>query len=164
MIESGAARLAYPNEVRIVMRTTLFAVALVLVVAAAGCGGSSSGGSSGSTEESGGGTTTVGDEATLEVDDNYFKPSVVSGEPGSSVKLELDNEGRVEHNFSIDAQGVDQDLEPGEDASVTVKIPKSGTVAFYCKYHRSAGMEGSLQAKGGSGGMTNGTGGGTTGY
>ena len=137
--------------------------------ALAGCGSSSE--SSG--DESGGqttvagvaandhGTKSVGDEAEVELDDEYFEPTVLESKAGQKVTLELRNEGQEEHNFSIDAQGVDQDVEAGEDAKVTVTIPQSGSVSFYCKYHKSAGMAGALAVKGGTGGMT-GTGGGTT--
>ena len=66
--------------------------------------------------------------------------------------LELKNEGKREHNFSVDAQGVDKDIEAGADATVTVTIPRSGEISFYCSYHRSKGMAGALEATGGGGG------------
>jgi plastocyanin len=137
---------------------------------AAGCGGgndnSSSSGSSSSDKE--GGTITIqGQDASnhgtkdasgassveVEMDDYYFEPTVLKGKPGSSVTLELKNEGSVEHNFTIDSQGIDKDLEAGEDAKVSVTIPKSGVVSFYCKYHKSMGMAGALTG-GANGGMT----------
>jgi len=44
---------------------------------------------------------------------------------------------------------------------VSVTIPKSGMVSFYCKFHKSSGMAGALavtgSAGGGSGGMDTGT-------
>src|SRR5205814_4056015 len=66
----------------------------------------------------------------------------------------------VEHNFSIDAQNIDMNVQPGSSAKVTVTIPKSSALSFYCKFHKSMGMAGALAASG-SGGMT-GTGGGTS--
>jgi plastocyanin len=154
-------------------RRVLIVAALGLgVVSLAGCG------SSGSSESSGGenggqttvagvtannhGTKSVSGEAEVELDDDYFNPTVLEGKAGDKVTLELKNEGQVEHNVSIDAQGIDKDLEAGEDAKVTVTIPQSGAISFYCKYHKSAGMAGALAVKGGSGGMT-GTGGGQNG-
>jgi plastocyanin len=137
---------------------------------AAGCGGyggkSKSGGGGGKTTVAGvsannHGSESVSGTAEVELDDYYFKPTVLKGKPGSDVTLELKNEGSVEHNFTIDSQGIDKDLEAGEDAKVSVTIPKSGVVSFYCKYHKSSGMAGGLAVKGGSGGMT-GTGTGTT--
>ena len=172
------------------MRRGVVIVALLLL-AAAGCGSSSSS-SSGSTtteESSGGGggqktiagvqandhgTKAVEDKGKTEVelDDFYFKPTVLTGKAGETVTLELKNEGQTEHSFTIASQGIDQVLQPGAKAEVTVKIPKSGVVSFYCKFHKSSGMAGALavtgQAGSGSGGMDTGTttnkGGGGYGY
>ena len=143
----------------------------LLALAVAGCGGksasksSSGGGGGGQTVVAGvtannHGGKTVSSSAEVELDDYYFKPTVLTGRPGSPVTLMLKNEGSVEHNFSIDGQTIDKDLEPGDFAKVTVTIPKSGAISFYCKYHKSMGMAGALEASG-SGGMT-GTGGTTT--
>jgi plastocyanin len=146
----------------------VIAAALVLIaLAAAGCGSSGE-----SSEEAGGGGTktiaglkandhgskTVSGEAKVELDDYYFEPTVLKGRPGSEVTLELENEGKVEHNLTIESQQIDQDVEPGEDAKVTVTIPQSGAVSFYCKYHKSQGMAGALTLSGGSGGMSGGGG------
>ena len=35
---------------------------------------------------------------------------------------------------------------------MTVTIPKSGVVSFYCKFHKSSGMAGALAVTGQSGG------------
>jgi uncharacterized cupredoxin-like copper-binding protein len=75
------------------------------------------------------------------------------------VALELKNIGSVEHNFTVSGQNIDQNIQPGSSAKVTVTIPKSGPVSFFCKFHKSMGMAGALEPSGG--GMT-GTGGGTT--
>ena len=84
------------------------------------------------------------DELELEQDNFYFEPTVLKGSPGQSLKVELSNESTTEHNFSIDAQSIDQDVEGGENATVTVTFPTSGSVVFYCKYHRGSGMVGEL--------------------
>jgi plastocyanin len=139
-----------------------------VVLLAAGCGGYGGKSKSTSSESSGGGgsdgkktiagvaandhgSKSVGDEAGVELDDYYFEPTVLRGKPGSKVKLELENEGSTEHNFSIDSQSVDQDVEAGEDAKVTVTFPKSGVLSFYCKYHRDKGMAGALAVGAGNG-------------
>lgn len=115
------------------------------------------------------GSKQVRGNAEIEVDDYYFDPTVLTGRAGSRVTLELKNEGKAEHNFSIDTQGVDKDLAAGADAKVTVTIPQSGEISFYCSYHRSKGMAGALRATGSSGdGLTTttptSTGGGGYGY
>jgi plastocyanin len=161
------------------MRLGLVVVAVLglgIVPLVAGCGSSKS--SSGSTEESssGGGKKTIAgvqanDHGTktasssgkteVELDDFYFEPTVIEGKPGAQVRLELKNEGKVEHTFTIDSQKINKNVQPGDEAEVTVTIPKSGAVSFYCEFHKSSGMAGALAVTGGTGGMT-GTGGGTT--
>ncbi len=157
-------------------------VALGLLPLLAGCGSSSSSSNGGTTEtssagESEGGTTTVGGlkannhgtksvessgKTEVELDDFYFDPTVLQGKPGEKVRLELKNEGKVEHSFTVESQGIDKDLEPGDEGEVTVTIPKSGAISFYCKYHKSSGMAGALAVTGQSGGTGGMTGTGTT--
>jgi len=144
----------------------------LLAVAVAGCGGKSAhksssggGGGGGQTVVAGvsannHGTKTVSSSAVVVLNDYYFSPTVLQGRPGSTVTLTLKNEGSVEHNFTVSGQSVDLNIQPGSSAKVTVTIPKSGAVSFYCKFHKSMGMAGALEVSG-SGGMT-GTGGGTT--
>jgi plastocyanin len=142
----------------------LAAAALLLGMAACGGGG---GNKSSSEAESEGGTTTIAGQASndhgskdvsssssvdLEMDNYYFEPTLLKGKPGEKITIKLENKGSVEHNFSVSGQGIDQDLEPGKDATVTVTFPKSGTLQFFCKYHRSQGMAGGLQASAGSSG------------
>jgi hypothetical protein len=44
----------------------------------------------------------VSGETEVELDDYYFEPTVLKAKPGSKITPELKNEGKVEHNFSID--------------------------------------------------------------
>lgn len=158
-----------------VRRSALIVVvlALGLVPLLAGCGSSSSSsttakGSGGGGESEGGTTTVAGLQANnhgtksvetsgkteVELDDFYFEPTVLEGTPGRKVTLELKNDGKTEHSFTVDSQGIDKDIEPGDEGEVTVTIPKSGAISFYCKYHKSSGMAGALAVEGGTGGMT----------
>jgi plastocyanin len=142
---------------RSVLRPALIAAAMLLisvaVLVAAGCGGGDGGSSS-----EGGSTTVAGleandhgtmdvsgkDEAKLELDDDYFEPTVLKGTPGQKLKLELENEGQSEHNLTSTDMSIDQDVEPGESAEVNITFPDSGTVSFFCKYHKSSGMAGAF--------------------
>ena len=74
-----------------------------------------------------------------------FVPSVLSGTPGQTVSVKLTNTGTHEHNFSIESQKVDTDVESGETATVKVTFPSSGTLQFVCEYHKALGMTGSLE-------------------
>jgi plastocyanin len=113
-------------------------VVLALALGAAACGGGGSGGSSSTKEGS-------SSSKELELDDYYFEPKTVQGNAGQKITLELKNEGSTEHNLTLSDQGIDQDVEEGESAKVTVTVPQSGSVQFYCKYHRSMGMTGTLK-------------------
>jgi len=85
------------------------------------------------------------DEIEVELDDFYFEPTVYTGTAGQQIKLELSNESNNLHNFSLDEQSISQDVAAGKDMDVTVTFPQSGTLVFYCKYHRSRGMAGALK-------------------
>jgi plastocyanin len=140
-----------------VTRWLWIAVAIVLgiasIVLVASCGG-------GDDESSEGGTTTVGDvsannhgakdvsgesKVEVELDDDYFEPTVLEGTPGQRITLELKNEGGSEHNLTIGELMIDQDVEPGDEAEVEVTFPDSGILTFFCKYHRGQGMAGAFR-------------------
>jgi plastocyanin len=92
------------------------------------------------------GTKDVSGQASLEVelDDFYFNPTVIKGTAGQQVKLELKNEGSALHNFTLTDQNIDQDVQSDQSADVTVTIPQSGFLEFFCKYHKGSGMVGEL--------------------
>ena len=127
---------------------------LVLVLALVATACSKSG------NESEGGTTTIaGQKANdhgmkdvsgessveLEQDNFYFEPTILKGSPGQKLTIELSNEGSALHNFSIPDQSIDQDVQPDTKGEVTVTLPDSGTLVFFCKYHQSRGMVGALE-------------------
>jgi plastocyanin len=144
------------------LRSVLIAAAVVaFVLAVAACGGYN-GDESG---EEGGSTTIAGMTAELhgtkdvsgetgkvevELDDDYFEPTILEGEPGQKVTLELMNEGNNSHTLTISDQGVDQEVQPGDEAEVDVTFPESGQLAFVCRFHESNGMVGALEVSGSS--------------
>jgi plastocyanin len=84
----------------------------------------------------------------LEQDTYYFEPSFVKADSGAHVTVTLKNTSKVEHNFSIDSLHVDKDVDAGKTETVTVTLPSSTSpVAFYCKYHKSLGMQGAFYFK-----------------
>ena len=133
----------------------------VFVLAVAACGGSSGDESS----EEGGSTTIAGMTAQLhgtkdvsgetgkveiELDDDYFEPTILKGKPGQTVTLELKNEGNNPHTLTISDQGIDQEVQPGDEAEVDVTFPQTGELAFVCTFHESNGMVGALEVSGSS--------------
>jgi plastocyanin len=131
---------------------TLGCLAAALGIAA--CGSSSDNKSSSSAGTTSAPTATTGTgsqgELPLQLTDFKFQPATIRGQGGHKLTLELKNTGNTEHNFSIDAQHISKDVEEGEDAKVTITVPASGTVQFYCKYHKSMGMVGSIAVGGAS--------------
>jgi plastocyanin len=83
-------------------------------------------------------------ELELELDDFYFGPTFIKAAPGATVKVELRNEGSAPHTFTVDALKIDKTVAAGEDASVSVKLPASGALAFYCRFHKGQGMQGAF--------------------
>jgi plastocyanin len=106
------------------MRFARFTIVLAAVaLLAAACGGDD-GGDGGN----GGGETT--DSITMV--DNEFEPSSFTA---SSTSLTLTNDGQALHSFTVSDGGVDQDVQPGEDASVDLSGLDAGSYDFMCKYH-----------------------------
>jgi uncharacterized cupredoxin-like copper-binding protein len=131
--------------------------ALALLPLAAGCGGSSPKETasipvtitvSGVAASNHGFTDVRGAKSVnLDLHDDYFEPTVIKGKRGQRIKVVLENYGHRLHNFTLPSQGIDRDLRPGKKATVTVQIPQSGQVGFYCKYHKGLGMAGGLAVK-----------------
>jgi plastocyanin len=123
----------------------------------AACGSSSSDNTSTSSASAGGGygtkaaatnkSTAAASSNEIDMYDNYFKGKTITGKAGSTVKIKLKNDGSNDHNFKIDSQlkQADADVKPGATATVSVTIPKSGTLQFYCEYHKGLGMTGTVK-------------------
>jgi plastocyanin len=92
------------------------------------------------------GGTDVSGKSTFDVSaQNFsFTPSELDGTAGQSLKLTVTNDGSVAHTFTIDSEQVDITLQPGQSQQVSVTFPQSGSVEFYCKFHVSSGMKGTL--------------------
>ena len=135
----------------------LVVVALSLLFVAAGCGGGSKSSSSsgettsttiGGTQVDSHGTKDVSNESgKVEIDlyDNYFEPTVLKGKPGQTVELELKNEGKAAHTFTLAEQSVDKEIQPGDETETEVKFPQSGELKFVCRFHQGLGMLGALE-------------------
>lgn len=139
------------------------AAVVVFVLAVAACGGY---GGDGNGEE--GGSTTVGGmtaslhgtkdvsgetgKVEIEMYDDYFEPTVLKGTPGQTITLELKNEGERPHTLTISDKGIDQEVQPGDEAEADVTFPNSGELVFVCRFHENNGMIGELKVSGGASG------------
>ena len=86
----------------------------------------------------------------VEQDDFYFDPEELKVKAGVPVGIELKNEGKASHTFTIDELGVDQVVQADESATVKFTPDQDGTLTFYCRFHRGQGMEGELTVSGSS--------------
>lgn len=144
---------------------SLLAVPLAIGLVATACAeeGQPAGQPQGGGEEKGGTIQVAGEEASnhgtedvagasdieLELDDFYFEPTVLEGQAGQALTVDLFNEGDAPHTFTIDSLGVDQTLQPGDEGvTAEVTFPDSGALLFYCRFHAGGGMRGGLSVGG----------------
>jgi plastocyanin len=139
------------------------AAILALGLVAAACGEEQPAGGGGGPPETGGAGTefSIEDandhgaadlsgmaETSLELDDFYFQPTVLMGEPGQTTNIELENEGTAPHTFTVDDGSVDEELQPGDRVEMDVTWPDSGALRFVCRFHADGGMIGALSVEG----------------
>ena len=134
--------------------TAVLVLGLVAAACSGGGGGSSPGsGSGGAIQLPGGisatnkGTTTVSGSSTQIEASNaggsyFFTPTVLKASGGQKLTVTVKNSGDTEHNFSIDAAGINKNLQPGQSVTVQVTLPSSGSLVFYCAFHKALGMAG----------------------
>jgi plastocyanin len=130
---------------------------LILLGAAAvfvaGCGG---GGSSQPVKLSGATTNKgtkdlTGTSIDLEQHDFFYNPTFIKGgTPGATITVHLKNTGTNPHNFTVQSQGINKDVDPGTTADVQITLPQSGATEFHCRFHQqSNGMQGAFFFKDG---------------
>jgi plastocyanin len=86
-----------------------------------------------------------GAPAPLTMKDTFFDPTCLA--VSSTQALSLTNAGNALHNFSMPDQGVDIDVEAGEDEETDTLEDlgvEAGTYRFVCKYHEAQGMVGTI--------------------
>ena len=93
------------------------------------------------------GTARVDDGGTieLEMDDDYFEPSILVGAPGATVTLDLVNEGVRAHNLFVPGQDIDLRCGVRAEDEVEVTFPTSGVLVFRCRYTATSGMRGAFR-------------------
>lgn len=132
----------------------LVAAALTATVLAAACGSGSNGYStsspSGAPASPQASSSATAGALRVEQLDYRFQPQQLAGTTGKAVTVEIVNSGSTAHTFTIDELGVDKTLDPGQSATVTFTPTKAGAFMFYCRFHRSSGMTGSLVVSGGA--------------
>jgi len=83
-----------------------------------------------------------GDGLAVDLTDFVFSPDELEGTAGETVSIELENTGSASHTFT--GEGVDEEVAPGDSATVEVTLPDSGNFDFFCRFHEGQGMVGSI--------------------
>jgi plastocyanin len=76
--------------------------------------------------------------------DFYFDYNNLAVAVGASIPLVVQNKGDVAHTFTILELGLDEKIEPGEDATVELEADQAGSFRFFCRFHEDRGMVGLL--------------------
>ena len=81
--------------------------------------------------------------------DTYFDPKTLTIPADSGAVIDLSNQGRAFHNFTVVGTSISVDLPPGGARQVAWFHPRPGTYQFYCDVpgHKQAGMVGTLTVK-----------------
>jgi plastocyanin len=85
-----------------------------------------------------------GSSIAMQAGDTYFSPTCVRAQPNTTLSVTLKNVGSALHNLSVPRLGINQDVPSGSTITVVIKVPSSGSVPFFCKYHVSVGMQGAF--------------------
>jgi plastocyanin len=126
----------------------------VLALAAAGCGGGDDNGGGSASATTAAPETTSAPETTaagggadnelqLTAQGTAWDTTSFDLKSGGSYTLEVTNKDSVEHNFTFTEGNANQDIEGGEDATVTFTAPAAGSYPFICKYHPAV-MKGTI--------------------
>jgi plastocyanin len=139
------------------MRRMLVMVTALLLAATgvAGCGDDDGGGDAadsatagdtGSDQQEGdaGDDTGGGERIALTASDFEWAPADLVMDAGEEATLVVGNNGNAPHNLTIEDLDVDEDLDPGGTAEVSL-TPEAGEYEFFCAIHPDQ-MRGTLTA------------------
>ncbi|WP_066064334.1 cupredoxin domain-containing protein [Neobacillus soli] len=83
----------------------------------------------------------------VELNDDYFNPQVITIPNGTATTLILKNKGVKEHTFTVEKLGIDAEVQPGKEKTITMKPTQPGTYDLVCRYHFRGGMVGKVIVK-----------------
>ena len=120
------------------------AIAVFAAVALVGCGTSSSGGGHGAHggEEKVVAPVDGASEVTVTAVDIDFQPKTLELTAGEPTNVTITNEGKAEHDFTLEEADVHVNVGPGESKTTAVTIDEPGRYEVKCTVdgHAEAGM------------------------
>lgn len=76
--------------------------------------------------------------------DDSFNPKEIIIPNRKSTTFLLKNIGKKEHTFTVKDLGIDAEVQPGKEKTITVTPESSGTYELICRYHFQQGMVGKV--------------------
>lgn len=86
-------------------------------------------------------------EIDVSLNDDYFNPKDINLTAEKPVTLNLKNNGKKPHTFTVKDLKIDVELQPGESKKITLRSPKKGTYELICRFHQNEGMVGKVIVK-----------------
>jgi plastocyanin len=83
----------------------------------------------------------------VKMNDDFFNPKEITIHNGKTTPLILKNEGKKEHTFTVEKLGIDVEVQPGKEKTITVTPNMPGTYELICRYHLQEGMVGKVIVK-----------------
>lgn len=83
----------------------------------------------------------------VQLNDDYFNPKVITIPNGITTTLILKNKGKEKHTFTVEKLGIDAEVYPGNEKTITVNPKQPGTYGLICRYHFREGMVGKVIVK-----------------
>jgi plastocyanin len=83
----------------------------------------------------------------VELSDDSFNPKVITIPNGTTTTLILKNKGVKDHTFTVEKLGIDVEVKPGQEKTISVKPNQPGTYELVCRYHFREGMVGNVIVK-----------------
>jgi plastocyanin len=80
----------------------------------------------------------------VELNDDFFNPKVITIPNGTTTTLILKNKGKKVHTFTVEKLGIDTEVQPGQETTITVQPKQPGTYDLVCRYHFQQGMVGKV--------------------
>jgi plastocyanin len=89
----------------------------------------------------------TGKAIEVELHDDYFNPKVITIPNGTTTKVILKNKGMKEHTFTVEKLGIDAEVQPGKETTISITPQQPGTYELICRYHFQEGMVGKVMVK-----------------
>lgn len=86
-------------------------------------------------------------EMKVELHDDFFNPDAITIDSGETTELLLENVGQKQHTFTVEKLGIDVELQPGEQKTITIEPQEAGTYELICRFHENEGMVGEVVIK-----------------